>query len=63
VTTHRLPPGKGTFPFREFFALLHRKRYGGYLSYEAPNPSAWAEDPAGVARAALVATQRLLPPG
>jgi sugar phosphate isomerase/epimerase len=61
ITTNRLPPGKGSFPFRDFFALLQRKGYGGYLSYEAPNPSAWAEDPAAVAQQAVAATRRLLP--
>jgi sugar phosphate isomerase/epimerase len=61
VTTNRLPPGQGSFPFHDFFALLQRKGYGGYLSYEAPNPSAWAEDPAAVAQQAVAATRRLLP--
>jgi sugar phosphate isomerase/epimerase len=46
-------------PFREFFALVARKRYLGYLSYEAPNPAAWARDAEDVAREALAATRVL----
>ena len=57
----RLPPGRGTIPFREIFGLLADKGYDGYLSYEAPNPSAWARDPDEVAREALLATRALLP--
>ena len=60
VTTDRLPPGQGVFPFHEFFRILREKGYTGYLSYEAPNPSAWSRDPAEVAREALVATRGLL---
>ena len=41
VTTDRLPPGRGTVPFAEFFQVLEEKAYRGYLSYEAPNPAAW----------------------
>ena len=41
--------------------MLKEKAYPGYLSYEAPNPSAWAREPADVAREALLAT-RALPP-
>ncbi len=63
VTTDRLPPGRGTVPFAEFFQVLEEKRYGGYLSYEAPNPSAWARNPAETAREALDATRALLPRG
>ena len=55
----RLPPGSGMVPFREFFALLARKRDLGYLSYEAPNPAAWARDAEEVAREALAATRVL----
>ncbi len=57
----RLPPGQGSVPFREFFAVLARKGYAGYASYEAPNPTAWARPPAEVAREALHAT-RACPP-
>jgi sugar phosphate isomerase/epimerase len=57
----RLPPGQGCVPFREFFRLLADKRYEGYLSYEAPNPAAWARDPGAVASEAAVATRALLP--
>lgn len=58
---NRLPPGRGAVPFRDFFRLVRDKRYGGYLSYEAPNPTAWAQPPEEVAREALSASQRLLP--
>jgi sugar phosphate isomerase/epimerase len=61
VTTDRLPPGRGTFPFCNFFGMLRDKGYQGCLSYEAPNPAAWARDPAAVAREAIEATRRFLP--
>jgi 2-keto-myo-inositol isomerase len=53
----RLPPGQGSVPFKEFFAAIERTGYAGYCSYEAPNPSAWARDPAAVAREAIEATR------
>jgi 4-hydroxyphenylpyruvate dioxygenase len=53
----RLPPGQGSVPFKEFFAAIERTGYAGYCSYEAPNPSAWARDPAAVAREAIAATR------
>jgi sugar phosphate isomerase/epimerase len=56
----RLPPGRGSVPFREFFALIRTKGYGGYLSYEAPNPEAWARAPEDVAKEALAATRAVL---
>jgi 2-keto-myo-inositol isomerase len=56
----RLPPGQGSIAFPEVFALLAEKGYAGAMSYEAPNPAAWARDPAQVAREALVATRALL---
>ena len=59
-TLDRLPPGAGAVAFAEVFALLAEKGYAGALSYEAPNPAAWARDPAQVAREALVATRALL---
>jgi sugar phosphate isomerase/epimerase len=60
-TSNRLPPGYGVVPFREFFALVEAKGYVGDLSYEAPNPAAWARDPETVAREALAATLTVLP--
>jgi sugar phosphate isomerase/epimerase len=60
--TDRLPPGRGIVPFREFFLLLRAKGYAGYLSYEAPNPEAWARPPAEVAREALESARARLPP-
>ena len=59
--TDRLPPGQGVVPFAEFFALLSRKGYRGFLSYEAPNPAAWARPAEDVAREALEATSAYLP--
>lgn len=59
--TDRLPPGQGVVPFSEFFALLDLKGYSGFLSYEAPNPAAWARPADAVAREALEATRARLP--
>lgn len=59
VTTDRLAPGRGMYPFFDFFRLLEEKGYTGYLSYEAPNPASWARDPAQVASEALQATRGL----
>ena len=61
VNTDRLPPGQGTVPFRAIFERLTKKGYAGYLSYEAPNPAAWAREPAAVSREALEATRAQLP--
>jgi len=58
--TDRLPPGKGKVRWREVFQLLKEKNYQGYLSYEAPNPDHWSGPPEEVARAAVVATRKLL---
>jgi sugar phosphate isomerase/epimerase len=60
-TQDRLPPGRGRVPFRDFFALLAAKGYAGDLSYEAPNPAAWARDAEEVAREALELTRACLP--
>jgi 2-keto-myo-inositol isomerase len=56
----RLPPGEGAVDFHGVLALLSEKGYAGPLSYEAPNPAAWARDPVDVAREALNATRALL---
>jgi sugar phosphate isomerase/epimerase len=56
----RLPPGQGSVPFKEFFALMAAKDYRGFLSYEAPNTAAWSRPPLDVAREALAATRALL---
>ena len=56
----RLPPGQGSFWFREFFALVAAKGYAGFASYEAPNERAWKRDPADVAREAITATREVL---
>jgi sugar phosphate isomerase/epimerase len=61
VSTDRLPPGEGTVPFREIFGRIAKKGYTGYMSYEAPNPTAWERDPSTVAREALEATRKQLP--
>jgi sugar phosphate isomerase/epimerase len=57
----RLPPGRGTVPFPEMFAAFAARGYRGPMSYEAPNPAAWARDPDDVAREALAATRAALP--
>ena len=56
----RLPPGEGSFWFREFFAWLAQKGYAGFASYEAPNEAAWRLDAAAVVRHALKATRAVL---
>jgi sugar phosphate isomerase/epimerase len=61
VFTDRLPPGQGTVPFREVFGRIAKSGYTGYMSYEAPNPAAWARDAREVAREALEATRARLP--
>jgi len=58
--TDRLPPGLGTVRWREVFQLLREKNYGGYLSYEAPNPEYWSRPSEEVAREAAEATRKLL---
>lgn len=57
----RLPPGQGSVPFKEIFGAIAAKGYVGPLSYEAPNPAAWARPAEEVAREALVATRAVLP--
>ncbi|HEV8440253.1 MAG TPA: sugar phosphate isomerase/epimerase family protein [Methylomirabilota bacterium] len=57
----RLPPGEGSVPFKDFFGVISAKGYAGYLSYEAPNPSAWARPAEEVAREALAATLAVMP--
>lgn len=62
----RLPPGQGSVPFRAIFRRPPVAAYAGYLSYEAPNPTAWTRDPEAAAREALAATRAALagvPPG
>jgi sugar phosphate isomerase/epimerase len=56
----RLAPGLGVVPFREWFRAFAGKGYMGYMSYEAPDPAAWARPAAEVARAALAATRAVL---
>jgi sugar phosphate isomerase/epimerase len=57
----RLPPGKGRVRFKEFFGVMAAKGYAGYMSYEAPNPSAWERPADDVAGEALAATLAVLP--
>jgi 4-hydroxyphenylpyruvate dioxygenase len=57
----RLPPGQGSFWFREFFALMAGKGYAGFASYEAPNEKTWKRDPTDIAREAIEATRAVLP--
>jgi sugar phosphate isomerase/epimerase len=58
--TDRLPPGRGTIPWREVFQLLREKNYRGYLSYEAPNPLSWSRPAEEVAREAVAATRAFM---
>jgi len=48
-------------PFKEFFARVETAGYRGFMSYEAPNPAAWARPADDVAREALEATRAVLP--
>ena len=57
---NRLPPGQGCVPFKEFFAAVAAKGYAGFMSYEAPNPAAWARPARDVAREALAAARAVL---
>jgi sugar phosphate isomerase/epimerase len=57
---NRLPPGQGTVPFKDFFAAVRAKGYAGFMSFEAPNPLAWARPPSDVAAEALAATRAVL---
>ncbi|HXJ83559.1 MAG TPA: sugar phosphate isomerase/epimerase family protein [Candidatus Methylomirabilis sp.] len=57
----RLPPGQGRVHFKEFFGTIAAKGYAGFMSYEAPNTSAWARPADDVAREALAATVAVLP--
>ena len=59
--TDRLPPGRGVVPFKEFFARVETAGYRGFMSYEAPNPAAWARPADDVAREALEATRAVQP--
>jgi sugar phosphate isomerase/epimerase len=56
----RLAPGFGVVPFKDWFRAFAAKGYTGYLSYEAPDPAAWARPPADVSRDALKATRSVL---
>ena len=57
----RLPPGQGSYPFREFFAIMAAKGYAGFASYEAPNERTWKRDATEIAREAIEATRAVLP--
>ncbi len=58
---NRLPAGQGVAPIRELFAAFTAKGYRGPLSYEAPNPAAWARPAEDVAREGLAAARSVLP--
>ena len=58
---NRLPAGRGVAPIRELFAAFASKGYRGPLSYEAPNPAAWARPAEDVAREGLAAARAVLP--
>ena len=46
--------------YRDFVHAMQGIGYAGYMSYEAPNPTAWERDPSTVAREALEATRKQL---
>ena len=56
----RLPPGQGVVRWHEVFGLLKEKQFGGYLSYEAPNPAQWSRPPGEVCREAVAATRAFI---
>jgi sugar phosphate isomerase/epimerase len=58
-TFNRLPPGQGIVPFAEILPIITAKGYGGYLSYEALNPTAFERDPFEVSTEALTASRAL----
>ena len=59
MTLDRLVPGAGTVDFPAIWAALAATGYTGYMSYEAPNATAWARPAGEVAREALVATRAI----
>jgi len=56
----RLPPGKGIVGWTDLFGLLAEKGYGGYLSYEAPNPVHWQQAACETATQGADAARRML---
>jgi sugar phosphate isomerase/epimerase len=58
--TDRLVPGQGVVEWTPLLTLLAEKGFAGHLSYEAPNPIAWALPPAEAVRTAVNATHELL---
>jgi len=54
---HRVYPGDGVAPLREFFRDLKATGYRGAVSIELFNPSYYRQDPNEVARTALTKTQ------
>lgn len=58
--TDRLLPGDGVVPFAEVFALLAEKQFFGHLSFEAPNPVLWAQDPLALCRTAVERSRALI---
>ncbi|MET0669351.1 MAG: sugar phosphate isomerase/epimerase family protein [Xanthobacteraceae bacterium] len=58
--TDRLPPGQGIVRWLDVFKLLKEKNFGGYLSYEAPNPAQWERPPVEVCREGVAATRALI---
>lgn len=56
----RLVPGTGVVAWEPLLQLLAEKNFNGQLSYEAPNPVAWAGDPVETVRTAVEATHDIL---
>jgi 2-keto-myo-inositol isomerase len=57
---HRLLPGEGILPLREMLAAFRRIGYDKVASVEIFRPEYWAREPFALARAARVATLKVL---
>ena len=61
VRTDRLPPRRDVVSFAETFRIMSKKGYKGHLSYEGPNPAAWARIPRRLPGRRSFATRQFLP--
>lgn len=56
----RLVPGQGVIDWTFLFGRLSEIGYGGYLSYEAPNPILWERSPFEVCEEGVNVTRKLM---